>query len=44
MPLIPHAERLAVELSLPVYRLRSVAAGIRILNLPLAAINIDTFK
>ena len=30
------AERLAVELSLPVLRLRFVAAGIRTFNLPLA--------
>ena len=30
------AARLAVELSIPVLRLRSVASGIRTLNLPLA--------
>ena len=34
--LTPIAERLAVELSLPVLRLRSIAAGIRTPNSPLA--------
>ena len=34
--LTPIAERLAVELSLPVFRLRSVTAGIRTHNLPLS--------
>ena len=34
--LTPIAERFAMELSLPVLRLRSVAVGIRIPNLPLA--------
>ena len=36
MTLTPNAERLAVEMSLPVLTIRSVAAGIRTLNIPLA--------
>ena len=36
MTLTPLSERLAVELSQPVFRLRSVASGIRTPNLSLA--------
>ena len=36
MTLTPNAERIAVEMSLLVFRLRPVAVGIRTPNLPLA--------